>query len=97
MSAALNKVFKGKFVRIYSTKIGTMQVEEDGHVSSVPSPVAHQGFFVDSDDNFVILGDKKGKRLVGMYAISLNIVEDIGIADENDLGDEAPIDKGALN
>jgi hypothetical protein len=96
MSAALNKVFKGKFVRVYSTKQGMMHMSEDGGETSSLT-VAHQGFFVDSDDNFVILGDKKGKKLIGIRAVSYNLVEDIELASEHDVPEHSPINKGELN
>jgi hypothetical protein len=82
MSVVLNKTFKGKFVRVLSTKHEFMQNEDQSGM--VPVPQAYQGIFVDSDENFVILGEKVGKKLVGKYAVSLNTVEDVMFADETE-------------
>jgi hypothetical protein len=77
-----------------SSKIGMME-SPDG-MEQVPVPQAYQGFFVDCDDKFVILGDKVGKKLVGHYAVSIDNIEDIMLSEEGDMMSDSP-PMGELN
>lgn len=97
MSAALKKVFKGKFVRVLESGPMQMQVNELGEATPIETNMAHQGYFVDSDDKFVILGDKKGKRLIGMFAISLDSISNVMFGDPDDTPDMSDIPRGELN
>lgn len=97
MSAVLNKTFKGKFVRVLESGSMDMQMDDSGQISPVNAGMAHQGYFVDSDDKFVILGDKKGKKLIGMFAISVNSITNIMFADEEDTMQMPDIAMGELN